>query len=395
MQKAIPYGRQYISDTDIAAVVAALKSDFMTQGPLVEKFENTVANYHNAKFAVAFSNGTAALHAAYYAVGLVAGDEFITSPLTFVASANGGVYLGGIPRFVDIDSNTYNLAIDRVEEQINPKTKVVTPVSYAGRPVDMKSLRKIADKQGLKIIHDAAHAIGAKFAGQGVADFSDATVLSFHPVKHIATGEGGMVLTNDPTVYERLNLFRTHGITKDSTKFIEQSQGAWYYEMQELGFNYRLTDLQSALGIAQMERLNWSLYERNKIARFYQEELQDLAWIDLPTKNMDLSWLTAEKYHNLANIPEELHSFHLYPILVENEQQRLELFNYLKKHNINVQVHYVPVHLMPYYQKKYGFKSGDFPIAENFYRREISLPMFPTLTLEDRKTVVQLLRSFS
>ncbi|MGL5458401.1 MAG: UDP-4-amino-4,6-dideoxy-N-acetyl-beta-L-altrosamine transaminase [Cetobacterium sp.] len=392
-RKVISYGRQHIDEDDIKAVIEALKSDFMTQGPKIKEFEELVANYHKCKYAVVFSNGTAALHAAYYALDLKRGDEFITSPITFAASSNGGLYLEGIPKFVDINEKTYNIDLKKLETSITEKTKIITPVSFAGFPVDLKKVKEIADKYNLKIIHDAAHAIGALRNGHTVSDFADATILSFHPVKHVATGEGGMVLTNDEKVYKKMLIFRTHGITREESLIIE-NHGPWYYEMQELGYNYRITDMQCALGISQMKKLNKSLFERNRIAKLYDEKLKDLEWLTLPLNYFDKTWLNDDKYKNLQQKPENLNSYHLYPVLLSTEEDRLKFVNYMRANNIFVQVHYIPVHLMPYYKKKFGYKEGDFPIAENFYSREVSLPMYPTITEEELSYIIETIKKF-
>lgn len=393
MDKIIPYGTQYIDDKDIETVIETLKSPYMTQGPKVAEFEKNVAEYHGCKYAVAYSNGTAALHAAYYAVGLNVGDEFITSPITFAASSNGGLYLGGIPKFVDIDSKTYNIDINKIEKAITSKTKVLTPVSFAGFPVDLKAIREIADKYNLKIIHDAAHAIGAKIEGRNIVDYADVTILSFHPVKHVATGEGGMVLTNDENYYKKLQLFRTHGITRNEEELLE-NHGAWYYEMQELGYNYRITDLQCALGISQMSKLDNSIYKRNQIAQKYENELKDLEWLELPMNYFDKKWLKEEKYNNLSEKPENLNSYHLFPVLVRDKNDRKSFFDYMRANNIWVQVHYIPVHTMPYYNKQFGYKVGDFPIAEDFYDREVSIPMYPSISDEELNYVISIIKNF-
>lgn len=392
-KKIISYGKQNIDEEDIEAVIEALKSDFMTQGPKIKEFEDIVASYHNCKYAVAFCNGTAALHAAYYAIGLEKGDEFITSPITFVASANGGLYLGGIPKFVDIDIKNYNIDLKKIEKAITDRTKVITPVSFAGFPVDLEKIREIADKYSIKVIHDAAHAIGALRNGYTVSSFADATILSFHPVKHIATGEGGMVLTNNEEIYKKMLLFRTHGITKDES-FLIENQGPWYYEMQELGYNYRITDMQSALGITQMKKLDKSLYERNRIAEKYDEELKGLTWLTLPLNYFDKSWIKDEYYKNLKEKPQNLNSYHLYSILLETEEERLRFVNYMRENKIFVQVHYIPIHLMPYYREKFGYKKDDFPVAENFYSREVSLPMYPTIRDEELSFIINTIKKF-
>lgn len=393
--KQISYGRQYIDKKDIEAVIETLQSDYMTQGPKVKEFEDKVAEYHGCKFAVAFCNGTAALHAAYYAVGLEKGDEFITSPITFAASGNGGLYLGGIPKFVDVDKNNYNIDINKIEKAITGKTKVITPVSLAGYPVDLKAIRKIIENTGkdIKIIHDAAHAIGALRENRNIVDYADVTILSFHPVKHVTTGEGGMVLTNDENYYKKLCLFRTHGITKNPDE-LEENQGAWYYEMQELGYNYRITDMQCALGITQMSKLDKSLYERNKIADYYDNELKDLKWLTLPINYFEKEWLKDEKYKDLKIKPENLNSYHLYPVLLKDPVERKNFFDYMRENNIFVQVHYIPLHLMPYYKKNYGYKKGDFPVAEDYYSREVSIPMYPTLTKEELDYILEIIKKF-
>lgn len=393
--KTISYGRQYIDEADIKAVLETLQSDYMTQGPKVKEFEDKVAEYHGCKYAVAFCNGTAALHGAYYAVGLKEGDEFITSPITFAASGNGALYLGGVPKFVDIDKDTYNMDITKLKENITNKTKVITPVSLAGYPVDLKTIREIIDEIGkdIKIIHDAAHAIGAKRDGRNIVDYADVTILSFHPVKHITTGEGGMVLTNDEEYYKKLCLFRTHGITRNPEELIE-NHGAWYYEMQDLGYNYRITDMQCALGMTQIDKLDNSLYKRNQIAKYYEEELKNVEWLKLPLGYFSKEWLNNKKYEELKEKPENLNSYHLFPVLLENAEERKRFFDYMRENNIFVQVHYIPLHTMPYYKEKYGYKKGDFPIAENYYEREVSLPMYPTLTKEELEYTVKKIKEF-
>ncbi|MCF2700348.1 UDP-4-amino-4,6-dideoxy-N-acetyl-beta-L-altrosamine transaminase [Fusobacterium mortiferum] len=393
--KIISYGRQYIDEADIKAVIETLQSDYMTQGPKIKEFEDKVAKYHGCKYAVAFCNGTAALHGAYYAVGLKEGDEFITSPITFAASGNGALYLGGIPKFVDIDKDTYNMDITKLKENITEKTKVITPVSLAGYPVDLKAIREIINETGkdIKIIHDAAHAIGAKRDRRNIVDYADVTILSFHPVKHVTTGEGGMVLTNDEEYYKRLCLFRTHGITRNSEELIE-NHGAWYYEMQDLGYNYRITDMQCALGMTQMDKLDNSLYRRNQIAKYYEEELKDIEWLKLPLRYFSKEWLDDKKYKGLKEKPENLNSYHLFPVLLENSEERKRFFDYMRENNIFVQVHYIPLHTMPYYKEKYGFKKGDFPVAEDYYSREVSLPMYPTLNKEELRYIVKIIKEF-
>lgn len=387
----IPYGTQFIDQNDINEVVEALRSPYMTQGPKVQEFEETVANYLGCKYAVAFSNGTAALHASYHVSGIKENEFFITSPNTFVASANAGLYVGAKPKFVDIDKETKNINVEKLSEALTEDTKVVTPVSYAGYPIDLKKIREIVGEKRV-IIHDAAHAIGAKIDGRNIIDYADMTILSFHPVKHVATGEGGMVVTNSEEYYRKLKRFCTHGITKDPQE-LKNNEGPWYYEMLELGYNYRITDLQSALGISQMSKLNNSLYIRNKIADKYNKCLGELEWLEIPKPISNLSWvheIDPSSIENLSN----LNAYHLYPIQVKDPNKRKRLFCYLRNNGIMVQVHYIPVHLQPYYVENFGFKKGDFPIAESFYSREISLPMFPTLTEEQQEYVIEKLKEF-
>ncbi len=374
-KKPIPYGKHFIDDSDIQAVIETLKSDSMTQGPKVEEFERALAKYCGAKYAVAFSNGTAALHGAYHASGIGEGNNFITSTLTFVATANAGLYCGAEPILCDINSKTYNIDLDKAKKLVTPNTKVIAPVSLAGYPADLEDLFEWANERGITVIHDAAHAIGATVRGQSVSKFAHMTMLSFHPVKHVATGEGGAIITDCEKFYESLLRFRTHGITKSPDDLIE-NHGGWYYEMQELGFNYRITELQCSLGISQIKKLENSLKRRQEIAEIYNSEL-NLDWLTLPQTPHD-----------------GVHAFHLYPVLVNDEKKRKPLYDYLHENNIKVQVHYVPIHCMPYYRNNFGFKIGDFPNAEDFYSREISLPMYPTLTYEEQQYVIKKVKEF-
>lgn len=390
--KSIPYGCQFIGEEDIQAVIETLQSDFMTQGPKVSEFEQAVAKYHDCKYGVAFSNGTAALHGAYVVSGLKDGGKFLTSPITFVATANAGVYVGGIPDFVDICSDSYNMDLEKLKQKFTSEYKVVTPVSFAGYPVDIMKVREIVGKDCF-IIHDAAHAIGAKIQERSIVEGSDATILSFHPVKHIACGEGGMVLTNREDIYDALLQFRSHGITKNPNQ-MQKVEGPWYYEMQTLGFNYRLTDLQSALGISQLKKLNESLYRRNQIAKKYIELLKDETWLQLPKPISQLDWLDNAEYMNLKHVPSDLHAYHLFPIQVKNKNMRKALFEYLIAENIHVQVHYIPVYQLPFYQKEFLISADEYPVAQAFYEREISLPMFPTLTEEQQNYIVYKIKQF-
>lgn len=377
MHEFIPYGRQNIDEEDIKAVIEALGSDWITQGPRVEEFEARVAEYCGARYAVAFNSGTSALHAAMYAAGIEAGDEVITTPLTFVATANAALYVGARPVFVDIDENTYCIDIEGIEEVITPRTRAIVPVDYAGYPVEMKRIREIADKHNLVVIEDAAHALGAVREGTKVGIQADMTMFSFHPVKHITTGEGGMIVCNNLDYYRRLKLFRSHGITKE-VEYLEANDGLWYYEMQELGYNFRITDIQCALGISQMNKLDKFLKERQLLAVKYDQAFNDINYL-----------------HTLpVPLPGSSHAYHLYPLLLAADVNRTVFFTYLRDHNIGVQVHYIPVHLQPYYRRHFGYKPGDFPRAENFYAQEISLPLFPGLTEEQQEYVIKMVKSF-
>ncbi len=371
----IPYGRQFIDEEDIKAVVEVLRSPFITQGPKIAEFEEKLASYCGAKFAVAFSSGTAALHAAYFSVGLSDGDEFITTPITFAATANAGLFLKAKPIFVDIEKDTGNIDVNLIEEAITSKTKLIVPVHYAGFPVDMKKIRSIAEKYGLKVVEDACHALGAEYEGCkiGSCKYSDATVFSFHPVKHITTGEGGAVLTDSEEIYQKLLMFRNHGITKDEKIFERSSHGPWYYEMQFLGYNYRITDIQAALGISQLKKLPKFLEKRRKIVKFYEETL----------KNSPLFYIPKEKHGRPA--------WHLYPVRFKDKYlyKKREIFISFLEKGIGVQVHYIPVYKHPFYQRMgYTYK---LPNAEDFYKREISLPIYPSLKDEELNKIIEVI----
>lgn len=384
-KKTIPYGRQQILQEDIDAVVDVLKSDYLTQGPKLKEFEKSVAEYHGAKYGVAFANGTAALHGAYYAAGISSGDEIITSPITFVASANGAVYFGAKPVFADISLETNCIDINSIEDAITNKTKVITPVSLAGYPVDLKSVKQIADKHGCYIIHDAAHAIGSKRNGTFGMEYADMAILSFHPVKHVTTGEGGMVLTNSKELYENLSAFRTHGITKDPDKLID-NHGPWYYEMQEMGYNYRMSDINAVLGIKQFERVKDNLRRRNEIAKAYDEAFCECENLIVPP-NIG---------YGIIDNPDTLniHSYHLYTLRVSDPEDRLRMYTYLHEKGILAQIHYIPVHLQPYYRENFGYKKGDYPNAEKYYESEISLPMFHSMRAEDLEYVINTVKNY-
>ena len=380
--KKIPYGRQNITDEDIQAVVEVLKSDWLTQGPDIKKFEDSFAEYVNSEYAVAVSNGTAALHLCAMALGIEPGDKVITTPITFVASANCVRYCGGEVVFSDIDPDTYLLDINSVKKllEASPKGtyKGIIPVDFAGRANDLEAFRKLADEYGLWIIEDACHSPGGYFVDTngvnqtcGNGKFAELAIFSFHPVKHIAAGEGGMITTNDEVLYKKLLNIRSHGIQQDPEKRVYQ-HGVWYYEMQELGFNYRLTDFQAALGISQLKRADDGLKRRKEIASIYYNAFKDKTFI------------------NGQSGVVEGHAYHLYVIEIED---RTGLINYLREQNIFAQVHYIPAHLMPYY-RDYGWKDGDMPIAEEYYKHCISLPMYPTLTEEEQKFVIDKVLEF-
>ena len=389
--KAIPYGRQNITKSDIQAVIETLKSDYLTQGPKIAEFEEAFATYIGSNYAVAVANGTAALHLCTLALDVNEGDKVITTPITFAASANCIRYCGGEVVFSDIDPKTYLLDIDKVRTLLekSPKGtyKGIIPVDFAGRANDLEAFRKLADEFGLWIIEDSCHSPGGSFkdsdhniqnCGNGV--FADLAIFSFHPVKHIASGEGGMVTTNDEALYKKLLQLRTHGIVKNNdlyTNSIEFAGGkeeypGWYMEMQTLGFNYRLTDFQAALGLSQLSRADEGVDRRRQIASTYAKAFINKSFIKGQSESI------------------EGHAYHLYIIEVED---RLGLYNYLRKHNIFAQIHYIPCHLMPYY-RSLGWKEGDFPHSENYYKHCISLPMYPTLTDDEQVFVISKIKDF-
>lgn len=380
MNRKIPYGKQTVTSEDIDAVVEVLKSDLLTQGPKLEQFERLIAQYHKAKYAVAFANGTAALHAAYHAAGVEQDDEIITSPITFAATANAAVFCGGKPVFVDIDLATNCIDIEKIEEKTTEKTKVITPVSLAGYPVDLKRIHSIAKKHECCIIHDAAHAIGSKRDGTFGMEYADMAILSFHPVKHVAAGEGGMVLTNSEKLYRKLVLFRTHGITKDPA-VLSMNPGPWYYEMVSLGFNYRLTELQAALGISQFKRIKQNLKQRNEIAKAYQEVFSQSGIFITPPELGFQILNDVEADH--------IHAYHLYTLRLKDNSKRLDFYNYLHQQGVLAQVHYIPVHLQPYYKQRFGYRQGDFPNAEMYYSGEVSIPMYHNMDQDDRSYIIE------
>jgi UDP-4-amino-4,6-dideoxy-N-acetyl-beta-L-altrosamine transaminase len=372
----LPYGHQSISEADIDAVVSVLRSDWLTTGPKVVEFEEAFAAYVGARYAVSFSSGTAALHGAAFAAGLKAGDEAITTPLTFAATANCILYQGAKPVFADVSTDTLNVDPQQVADRITPRTRALLPVDYAGHPVEMDALKELASKHGLVVIEDASHALGAEYKKRRVGALADMTVFSFHPVKHVATGEGGMVTTNDAAYAEKLRRFRNHGISSDARQ--RQNEGQWYYEMVLLGYNYRLTDIACALGLSQLKRLKENLLRRRNIAARYRAAFGELDAVTLPA------------LRSAANS-----AWHLYPIRLNLERlsgDRGQVFRALRAENIGVNVHYIPVHLHPYYRDQLGHRSGEYPVAEDAYQRLISLPMFHGMSDLDVEDVIAAVR---
>jgi UDP-4-amino-4,6-dideoxy-N-acetyl-beta-L-altrosamine transaminase len=376
----IPYGRQSISEDDIQAVVDVLRSDWLTQGPSVERFEQAVADYCGARYAVAVNSATSALHIACLAAGLGPEDNLWTSPNTFVASANCGLYCGAGVDFVDINPCTYNMSVELLEEKLavarqkNTLPKVVIPVHFAGQSCEMNRIFKLSKEYGFSVIEDASHAIGGKYQSIpiGGCQLSDMTVFSFHPVKIITTGEGGMVLTNNQKLYEKLVRLRSHGITRDPALMEGDTQGPWYYQQIELGFNYRITDIQAALGCSQLTRLDEFVARRHQLAERYDRALSDLPLI-LPYRH-----------------PDTYSAFHLYVIRLQLDRMKKtqrQVFEELRAAGILVNLHYIPVHTQPYYRSK-GFSAGDFPVAEKYYCEAISIPLYSGLKDEDQERVI-------
>lgn len=368
----IPYGRQTIDEDDIAAVVAVLRSDWLTTGPTIGAFEQSLGAVTGAPQVVAVSNGTAALHAAMYALEIAPGDEVIVPAMTFAASANAAVYQGATPIFADVDPETLLVDPESVRTHISPRTRAIVAVDYAGQPCDYAALRSIADPAGLAIIADACHAIGGSYAGSPVGSVADLSTFSFHPVKHVTTGEGGAITTHNPVWAEKMRHFRNHGITSDHRQRAER--GSWFYEMVDLGYNYRMTDFQAALGISQLGKLAAWIERRQAIARRYDE-----AFAALPL----LSPLTVR--------PNLSHAYHLYVVRLATARlkaDRSTIFSALREEGVGVQVHYIPVHLHPFYRQRFGYGPGLCPVAEAAYEQIISLPMFPAMSDEQVETVI-------
>jgi len=371
--KILCYGKQSLDENDIEAVVKVLRSDWLTQGPVVEQFESAFREKFDCRFAVAVSNGTAALHLTALGLSWSAGDVVITSPLTFLATANAILYTGATPDFVDIDPQTYTLDLEKLESKIKAliskrhSVKAVIGVDFAGHPCDWNGLQNLAKKYDLQLIDDACHALSAKIENTKLcsAEFANAVVCSFHPVKHVTTGEGGVVFTNDESLAVKIKRLRSHGITKEPAE-LQKNDGPWYYEMHELGFNYRLTDLQSALGISQLQKLECFQKRREEIAKDYNNFFAEDDRFVVPTCKTSFR-----------------HGYHLYPLQVKFDRLKIskaDFFRKLEEKGIRLQVHYVPIHLQPFYARRFGFKPGDFPVVERFYRNVISIPIYPSLT---------------
>jgi len=387
----ISYGKQSIDQTDIDAIVKVLKGDWLTQGPAVEKFENDLQNYFGAKHTCAVSNGTAALHLAGLALGWNPGDIIITTPLTFLATANSIIYSGATPDFVDIDKNTYTIDPNLVEEKVKAyrangkKVKAIIGVDFAGHPCYWKELREIADKYDLQLINDNCHALGAAYFEdkQYAVKYADIVIQSYHPVKHLTTGEGGAVLTNNSKLDEKVRRLRTHGMTKDNSKFSTQNSTLnepWYYEMHELGYNYRITDFQCALGSSQLKKLDNFSQRRREIAKQYDDSFSNIDFLKTPKVQNGIE-----------------HSYHLYPLQIDFDKLSITKVKFFEKMNgegINLQVHYIPIHLQPFYQKNYGFNTGEYPVSENFYNNELSLPIYPKLTNDEQDLVIEKIIQF-
>jgi UDP-4-amino-4,6-dideoxy-N-acetyl-beta-L-altrosamine transaminase len=376
MTEFLSYGKQWIDDDDIRNVQATLTSDFLTQGPQIAEFEQALGKYTGARYCVAVANGTAALHLAVAALELAPDSEGITSTISFVASSNAMIYNNIKPVFADIDQRTYLLDHSDLEKRITPRTKLFLPVHFAGQPVEMKNLKILSEKYKCAVIEDAAHAIGSRYPDGsmvGNCRYSDLTIFSFHPVKTITTGEGGAITTNDPGLYQKLLLLRNHGITREPRQ-LTNHPGPWYYEMQVLGFNYRLTDLQAALGLSQLRKLDRFIQRRREIVQRYNAAFKSAPWLTTPYEQKEV-----------------FSAFHLYVLRIDFNninKNRLQVMEILKKKNIGTQVHYIPIHTQPYYQRRYRYHWGEFPNAENYYQQALSIPLYPKLTDEQVQYVI-------
>jgi len=373
--EVFPYSKQSITEKDIKYVLKVLNSDFITQGSKINEFERKLSKYCNVKYSVVLNSGTSALFAAYHSIGLKRDNEFITSPITFSATANAGVYLGAKPIFVDVEYNNGNINCDKIEENISEDTRLIVPMHYAGLPVNLDKIKKLADKYNLNVIEDAAHALGASYKNTkiGNCEYSDITILSFHPVKSITTGEGGAVLTNDEEIYQKVLRFRNHGIVKN--QMLDDHNGDWYYEIHELGYNFRITDIQCALGISQLDRLDTFIKKRREIANQYDQAFKDNNYFDTLSRGKDCG-----------------SSVHLYPIRLKEKylKKKKTIFKKLRDNKLWVQVHYIPVYTHPFYQNL-GYRKGLCPIAEKFYKGVISIPVYPTLTKNQVDKIIDII----
>lgn len=377
MAKAIPYGKQSIDTIDIGEVVGVLKSDFITQGPKIGEFEKALANYTGAKNAVAVSSGTAALHLACLAAGFGPGDEVVVPTLSFVATANCVIYSGAKPILVDVYDDTLTINVEEAQRKIGPETKAIIAVDFAGHPANWDRLGALAKKFNLVLIDDAAHALGSKYKGRRVGTIADMTAFSFHPVKAITTGEGGAITTDNRDYYQKLLSFRNHGMVKTESLFKEK--GAWFYDIATLGFNYRMTDIQAVLGVSQLKKIGRFIKRRREIWEKYNSEFANIEGLILPVE-----------------LDDNFSAWHLYTLRVNKKilgKSRREIFDALRSKGIGVQVHYIPIHLHSFYQKSFGYKKGNFPVAEAVYESEISLPLFPAMDEEDIDFVVRTVKN--
>lgn len=380
-RKFLPYGHQWIDGDDIRGVVSVLKSDFLTQGQKISKFEKALADYVGAKFAVTFNSGTSAILAACFAANIYKGENAITTPYTFVATSNSLIWFGANPVFVDIEKNTLDLNHNKIEKAINKKTRAVITVDFAGLPCNYEKILKIVKKYNLILIDDASHAFGSKYKNKMIGSIADMTIFSFHPVKTITTGEGGATVTNDNNFYQKLLIFRNHGIVKNNQ--MKHKIGDWYYEVQNLGFNLRMTDIQASLGITQLKKIDKFIKRRREIVEIYNDAFRHLALLT-PKDSEDTRA-----------------AWHLYPVRLEGHlvKRKREIFEDLHQKGIKAQVHYLPIHLHPFYKKKFGYKKGDFPISERVYKSEISLPLFPRMTSFDviyvKNTFIDVIKKYS
>ncbi|MBI2267559.1 MAG: UDP-4-amino-4,6-dideoxy-N-acetyl-beta-L-altrosamine transaminase [Armatimonadetes bacterium] len=369
----LPYARQWVGEKEVEKVTQVLRSDWITQGPVTREFEKEFARKVGARFAVSVNSGTSALHVALAAIGIGSPDEVITSPFTFAATSNAVLYLNGVPKFADIDPKTYNLDPDKAEARLSPNTRVILPVHFAGQPCNMDRLVAFSCKHRLFLLEDAAHALGATYRGKKIGSIGSVTIFSFHPVKHITTGEGGMVVTNNEAVAERAYMIRTHGIDKDAGKRFGK-EGNWFYQMVALGYRFNMSEMQAALGLCQLEKLDDFLERRREIAGQYQSAFRDMPEVVTPHVEADSE-----------------HAWHLYTLQIRREALRVgrdRIIEALKAENIGANVHYIPVHLHPYYRENLDTKEGDYPIAEGLYRKILTLPLFPRMTDKDVEDVI-------